>query len=696
MTDMATADLLLELGCEELPPRAVDALREALFSAVCDGLEKAGIGFDRDHSRSFSTPRRLAMILGTVEAGQANQVVERRGPSVDAAFDADGKPTPAAQGFARSVGLEVSALERVETEKGAWLFCRQEVPGRALGAIVYEVLETALRQLPIPRPMRWSDHDFTFVRPVHWLVVLYGDAVLQGELLGCAAGRDTRGHRVHDPGPHRLANPGEYPETLRGASVIADPDERRGLIERRARAADASVIIDAALLDEVNNLVEWPLAVVGSFDEEFLKVPHAALIASMQDHQKFFPVAGALGPGETGGAITNRFVAISNVDSSDFDQVRAGYERVIRPRLADARFFLEQDEKKPLADFAPLLDDVVFQEKIGTIGDKTRRIVEISKKIADVLGVDPAACARAASLCKCDLMTQMVGEFPELQGEMGAHYARASGEPDEVATAIAEHYAPRFAGDVIPASTTGRVVGLADRADTLAACFAAGLEPSGNKDPFALRRAALGLVRILAEAGLNIAPSALLAWATQALPSRLDAEDQLVQRVEEFVRQRARGHYREQGFSTELVSAAIASPWTDLPDLEARLGALAEFMGRQEAESLAAANKRIGNILRKSGEDAGRSPDESLLQLDEERRLFAEVRTLSDQIEPLLAQSEYSAALAALATLRAPVDAFFDTVLVMDEDPALRRNRLALLAELKSLFDGIADLSVLG
>lgn len=695
MAPESSADLLIELGCEELPPNSVDALREGFFSGVADGFENANIEFDRGSSRGFSTPRRLALLLTAVAGKQPDQVIERRGPAVAAAFDDAGKPTAAAEGFARSVGLEVGQLERLETDKGKWLFCKQEAPGKPLGELLFGIIETALRQLPIPRPMRWADHDFTFVRPVHWLVVLHGDRPLGGTVLGQAAGRATYGHRIHAPGPHELAGAGDYEQTLLNARVVADPGARRSRIVEALKATNERVILDEALLDEVNNLVEWPVAVACRFDEVFLEVPHAALIASMQDHQKFFPVSAAA-DGADESAISNRFVAISNIESTDVAQVRRGYERVIRPRLADARFFLEQDQKKPLADFQQLLDDVVFQEKIGTIGDKTRRIVEISKQLASFLGADTETCVRAAALSKCDLMTQMVGEFPELQGTMGAHYARVSTETEEVAQAIGEHYAPRFAGDAIPASPAGRIVSLADRADTLVAIFAAGLAPSGNKDPFALRRAALGLVRILSEASLPVPPRALASWAAGALGGTLEVEPEIVAKIEAFVMQRARGHYRERGFGAELITAVLASRWKHIPDLEARLVALNAFMGRDEAASLAQANKRIGNILRKAEEKPAAKPDAKLLKLEEERRLFDEINGLSEQISPFMRASDYPAALEALASLKKPVDGFFDTVLVMDEDVDLRRNRLALLARLKALFDDIADLSVLG
>jgi glycyl-tRNA synthetase beta chain len=452
------------------------------------------------------------------------------------------------------------------------------------------------------------------------------------------------------------------------------------------------VLIDPALLDEVNNLVEWPVAVACRFEEAFLEVPHAALIASMQDHQKFFPVRDRSEPGR----VRNRFIAIANLESRDVGAVREGFERVIRPRLADARFFLEQDEKQPLSAHLATLDRVVFQQKIGTLGDKSRRIETISKKLAEVIDTDPVPAARAGLLAKCDLMTQMVGEFPELQGLMGRHYALVSGEATAVADAIGEHYAPAFAGDAIPSSDAGRLVGISDRADTLVGIFAAGQRPTGNKDPFALRRAALGLVRILLEADLELPLNRILALAANELSGQLEIPPPLLAEVRDFVVERLRHYYREQGYGTELVSAALASDWDTLPDLDQRLRALDAFMGQEAAASLAAANKRIGNILRKAEQEVTDSIDADRLDLAEEKHLFEELRNLSSEIEPLMKARDYATSLHTLSRLREPVDAFFDAVMVMDEDPGLRANRLALLARLKALFDRIADLSVLG
>ena len=688
----SAADLLIELGCEELPPKALDELREALFTGVTAGLEKSNIAFDAAASRSFSTPRRLAMLIADVAAAQPDQVQERRGPSVEAAFDDAGDPTGAALGFARSLGLEVADLGRLETDKGAGLHARVEQPGQPLDELLYPVLEQAIRQLPVPKPMRWSDNEFTFVRPVHWLIVLHGERIVPGTLLGQEAGRLTRGHRIHAPGPHPVGSGAAYETVLEQACVIANPDRRRGRIRALLEEAYPGVLIDSDLLAEVNNLVEWPSAIACTFEEEFLAVPHAALVASMQDHQKFFPVRDAADPDR----VSNRFIAISNIDSRDVAVVRDGYERVIRPRLADARFFLQQDQKQPLDAYLGGLDQVVFQKEIGTVGDKSRRISSISRKIAEILGSDSELAARGALLAKCDLMTQMVGEFPELQGIMGQYYAQTSGEPPEVAAAIGEHYAPAFAGDAIPQTVAGRIVGIADRADTLVGIFAAGLRPTGNKDPFALRRAALGLVRTLLEARLDLPLNRILALAANALADQLPTEPALLVEVRDFIVERLRHYYREQGYPAGLVSAALASEWDTLPDLDQRLVALADFMGQDAAASLAAANKRIGNILRKSGGEASDKIDTGRLILDAERGLFRELSDMEQTVAPFLAAGDYRSSLERLAGLRAPVDAFFDAVMVMDEDPVLRGNRLALLARLKALFDRIADLSVLG
>lgn len=690
---LSSADLLIEIGCEELPPKALDGLREALFSAVCAGLDREQVVFDKGASRAYSSPRRLALLLAAVPSRLADQYQERRGPALSAAYDAAGKPTGAALGFARSLGLEMEQLQTVETGKGQWLAARVHVPGKPLGEIIFPVLEQAIRQLPVPRPMRWASHDFTFIRPVHWLLVLHGSQVLPGRLLGHEAGDTTAGHRIHSPGPHRVATPSAYLEVLQKACVLADQEVRKATVREGLLARNPAARIDESLLDEVNNLVEWPVVIECSFDPAFLAVPHAALVASMQDHQKLFPVLVTPGKPE----VSNRFLAVTNLESADENLVREGFERVIRPRLADARFFLEQDQKQPLDARIPLLDGIIFQQKIGSVGDKSRRITWLSKKIAEKMNIAPAPCERAASLAKCDLLTQMVGEFPELQGTMGRHYALHSGESIEVAEAIEQHYWPRFAGDSLPTHPTAQAVGLADRLDTLVAIFTAGLKPTGNKDPFALRRIALGLVRILGKAGHALPLDRLLALASNGLAEQgHKVNPTLLNEVREFINERARSWFRDAGHGAEVIQAAMSSNWDTLPDLEARLQALSAFLGHETGLSLAAANKRIGNILRKSESEISDTIDADLLQIDEERVLFSVLEQAEGAVLPLLETGAYTPSLELLSGLRPAIDRFFDTVMVMDENPELRRNRLALLSRLKGLFDRIADLSVLG
>ncbi len=688
-----TDDLLIEIGCEELPPKALDELRDALFTAVSAGLEHDNISFDTTSSRAYSAPRRLALLFSAVALQQPDQDQERRGPALAAAFDQAGQPSVAALGFARSVNMEVRELETLKTDKGAWLVAKIRTPGKPLDKLIFPVLEQAIRQLPVPRPMRWSDHDFSFVRPVHWLIVMHGNRVVHGSLLGQLAGNQTRGHRIHAPGPHALSGASDYLQVLKKAHVLADQDQRKSTIREQLLAIDPATRIDPVLLSEVNNLVEWPVAIACAFDESFLSVPHEVLVASMQDHQRFFPIQAA----PASSSVSKRFIAVANLDSADVAQVREGFERVIRPRLADARFFLEQDRKQSLDGFLPALDGVMFQKKIGSMGDKSRRIAAISRKLAKIMSLDETAIERAACLAKCDLMTQMVGEFPQLQGTMGRHYALHSGESVAIAEAIEQHYLPRFAGDTIPQSIGGQLVGLADRIDTLVAIFAAGSRPSGNKDPFALRRCALGLVRILLEARLEITLPHLLAMAANELAAQgIEADPVLLAAVREFINERGKHYFREAGHSTEVVTAAMSSAWVTFPDLQARLEALSGFLGRDSGLSLASANKRIGNILRKSELEITTKIKEDRLVLMEEKQLFAEIVRSEKTLLPLLACSDYAACLDHLSRLRPCVDRFFAAVMVMDEDAGLRCNRLALLSRLKALFDQVADLSVLG
>jgi glycyl-tRNA synthetase beta chain len=687
-----TADLLFELGCEELPPKTLQRLAGSLYDSVCKGLTATGIELDVEENRIFYTPRRLGFLIRGVPSKQPDQVLERTGPAISAAFDSEGNPSKAAAGFARSVGMDVGQLDRKKTDKGEWLYCKIEQPGKPLSELLYPILEKALSDLPIAKPMRWSDHEFSFVRPVHWLLVLHGKDVVDGVLFGQSAGRKTLGHRIHSPGPHSIADPADYESTLKEAFVLVDPAERKLKIQEAARQSGhdqgGETRITGALLDEVTNIVEWPVAVACRFEEEFLEVPQEALIASMEDHQKFFPVLNS----ETN-ELSSKFIVISNIESKDSAAVRHGFEKVIRPRLADARFFWEQDQKHPLGDYKRSLDSVIFQKSLGTIGDKSKRIASFAGKLAEFSNINTSDTHRAASLCKCDLVTLMVGEFPELQGTMGAYYALKSGESVEVARAIGEHYSPRFAGDAIPASDLGRILSIADRMDTLLGIFAAGLKPSGNKDPFALRRSALAVARILTEANIPLTIDQLLDLAVSAISEQIPVTEQCLSDCRVFILERLRNYFLEQGFNTNVVNSVFSAPVGSLPDLHSRLQALAKFMDLPEADSLIAANKRIGNILRKSDSVVSKNIDEDKIIIEEEQRLFDEVIKMESTLEPLFEKADYDAVLQALAGLDGTIAEFFDHVMVMDDDPQVRDNRLALLARLKGLFDGVADLA---
>lgn len=690
-----SADLLIELGCEELPPKSLPVLGKALFNGFCTQLGQSELAFDIDKSRFFYTPRRLALLISDVAARQPDQVLERKGPALSAAYDAAGQPTPAALGFARSVGKTIEELDTLKTDKGEWLFCQLEKPGHNLEDLLFPILEKVLAELPVAKPMRWASYDFSFIRPVHWLVVMHGSKVLNGSLFGLNADNLTRGHRIHNPGPHEIMNAVDFESVLEAGCVIADQNRRQQIIERQAiKLGDSSggkALIDKNLLEEVTNLVEWPRSVMGSFDKEFLEVPAEALIASMQDHQKFFPIVN-----RDTGQLQAHFIAVANLDSRDFDAVRQGFERVIRPRLADARFFWDQDNKISLEDRLTQLDSVVFQDTLGSVGDKSKRLEAISEKLAEVVGVDKLLASRAARLCKCDLVSQMVGEFPELQGVMGQYYAEQSGESEQVALAIGEHYLPAYSGDRIPSKATGKIVALADRLDTLTGIFATGLKPSGNKDPFALRRAALGLIRILLDGELNIQLDRSLAIAAIAVGAQVPVTPELLVELRRFILERLKHYLREQGYDTSLINSVLDAPLTTLPDLVIRLDALKEFMSHEAAASVVASNKRIGNILRKSGSFSDGTINEDILVIEEERLIFDEIRRISKDLERLYESANYAAALKLLAGLSVAIEVFFDKVMVMDEDPEIRQNRLTLLAQLKGLFDRIANLALMG
>ncbi|MCF6264825.1 MAG: glycine--tRNA ligase subunit beta [Xanthomonadales bacterium] len=693
---MSHQNLLVELGCEELPPKALDKLSKALFEGVMAGLEKAGIEFNKDQSRLFNSPRRLAFRLHQVADKQADQSLKRRGPAVAAAFDDEGKPTPAALGFARSVNLDISDIAR--TEDGKHLYVEVAKAGQSLSSVLYPILEDALKKLPIPKPMRWGNHQISFVRPVHWLVVMHGDEVIAGSLFEQAAGKQTRGHRTHAPGPHTIGHADDYEGLLEKAFVMVDPEARKARILEQtnsvAKAQGKRALIDSDLLNEVNNLVEWPVALSGSFDADFLEVPAEALISSMQSHQKFFPLLEDNDKQQ----LANQFITISNLESENPEAVRQGFERVIRPRLADARFFWDQDRKHGLESWKATLENVVFQKQLGSIADKSRRMAAISQHIADENGIDQTHAATAAALCKCDLMSEMVGEFPDLQGTMGRYYAQAAGEDNQVADAIEEHYQPRFASDKLPASPLGRTLALADRIDTLVGIFAIGQKPTGTKDPFGLRRAALGTVRILQFGAPDYSLSKLLANAANQLSQQLEVKPEVLVDAREFILERVRHHYQsESGYKAPLFNAVAAVEDDDLRDFDQRITALAAFMQRPEATALAGANKRIRNILQKvqktGANDLG---GEIIATAGVEQQLHQAITDMSDSVATLVVAKDYGSALDKLSTLRPLIDQFFEDVMVMDEDQAIRRSRLALVASVEKLFVQVADFSKLG
>jgi glycyl-tRNA synthetase beta chain len=694
-----TADFLVEIGTEELPPKALPSLENAFASQLREGI--AGLGLASGILHSYATPRRLAVLVENLDLVQAAKVVEKRGPPVGVAFDAQGRPTRAALAFAEGCGVPIEQVGRQETPKGAWLMHRAELPGRPAAELLGSVVEAALAALPIPRRMRWGNGTAEFVRPVHWVVMLLGTSVLTTPVLGLVPGRVTRGHRFHAPDPLTIASPGDYAHLLAThGHVLPDFSERRsrvrGLAEQAAREAGGTALFDADLLDEVTSLVEWPVPVLGRFPAKFLELPEEVLVATLQGHQRYFPVRGP------DGRLLPAFVTMANLDSREPEQVRLGNERVVIPRLSDAAFFWAQDRQVPLARRAEQLGTVVFQQGLGTLADRAARVGSLGAAIAEAQGQDAKPVRRAAALGKADLLTQMVGEFPELQGRMGYHYALHDGESDLVAVAIEEQYLPRHAGDRLPATPAGRILSIAERVDTLAGIFALGKRPSGSKDPFGLRRAALGLLRILVEHGVDLDLRALFARAVSGLPVTAGEHVALVDELFDFVLERARAWYLE-GLAPGLPAGVVTAEMFEavrlrrpvsLVDFHARLAGVCAFMALPEANSLATANKRIANILRNAQVSGARDmPVTDRFEFAEERSLHAAVLKVEAQHRSHLERRDYQRALTDLATLRTPVDAYFEAVLVMADDPAVRSNRLAQLRQLRELFLDVADLS---
>jgi len=687
---MSTRDFLFELGTEELPPLALPELEQALKEGLRSGLESAGLS--HGDIVSYAAPRRLAVLVLALIDKQPEQQIKRRGPPVSAAFDKSGAPTRAATAFAETCGVALEQLGRVIEGKGEFLYFEGSKPGAATAALLPAMVQAALDALPIPKRMRWGTSEAEFVRPVHWIVMRFGHETLHTRLLDTEAGATTRGHRFHAPQELAISSPAEYADTLRSKGfVLASFAERRERIRDQvlacAKNLGGKAVLDDALLDEVTALVEWPVAIEGRFDERFLALPREVLISTLQEHQRYFAVEN------TKGELTNHFITVSNIESRDPSRVRAGNERVVRPRLADAAFFHEQDRRNPLHAWRPGLDSVTFQAKLGSIGDKLRRVVALTQQIAPLVGADAALASRAAELSKCDLLSAMVGEFPELQGVMGAYYAAADGEDSRVAAAIRDHYLPRGAGDALPADPVGVAVALADKLDTLAGIFGIGQKPSGTKDPFALRRAAIGVLRIILERQLDLDLGELVGKAVSAQPvTTKDTANEVLA----YLQERMRSHYLEAGYPAESFEAVLATGTTRALDFDQRMRALAKFRERPEAETLAAANKRIANILRKSSAgEVAPTVEVSMLGAEAEKALHQALEAVSAAATADIAARRYDEALAKLASLRPSIDAFFNDVMVNDPNAALRANRLALVSRVRDLFTGVADFSKL-
>ena len=684
-----TADLLFELGTEELPPVALKRLSEALTTEFDAGLEQANL--EHGEVTAFATPRRLGLLITDCSLNQPDREIERRGPALQAAFDSSGKATKAAEGFARSCGTSVEQLSIIKNDKGDWLTFLLKERGKPASVLLPEIAETALNRLPIPKRMRWGSSEAQFVRPVHWLLFLHGEDVVECTILDAQAGRLTYGHRFHHPQAIEIKHPAEYAEKLlRKGGVIANFEQRlekiRTQVTRTAETLGGSAEIDPALLQEVTSLVEWPVPVAASFEEEYLQVPHEALILTMKKNQKYFHLV------DSKNQLMNHFITIANIDSPTPEVIREGNERVIRPRLSDAMFFWQQDGRRPLESHLESLKSVVFQLKLGTLFEKSERVSRLSSIIAKEIGGDPTLAARAALLSRCDLMTEMVGEFPDMQGIMGRYQAGRDGETEELVQSMEEFYMPRFSGDKLAQSRTGIAIAIADRVDTLVGIFGIGQKPTGDKDPFALRRAALGVLRNLKEHALPINLRSLLESSAETLGARVESSN-VVGDVYDFMMERLKGLYQEEGVSINAFEAVSAVEPETVADFDRRIRAVLTFVKLPEAEALAAANKRISNILKKSGELATNTILTGLFEGEEETTLYQRISAKKEQVTPMLESFMYEETLVALADLREPIDHFFDKVMVMAEEERIRSNRLALLNSLNLLFLGVADIS---
>ena len=687
---MTTQNFLVEIGTEELPPKALKTLATSFADNVEAELNQAGLSFDK--IEWFAAPRRLAVKVLNLATQQPSKEIEKRGPAVSAAFDAEGKPTKAAEGWARGCGITVEQAERIATDKGEWLVHRAKIEGQPTKNLLNGIVANALAKLPIPKPMRWADKTVQFIRPVHTVTMLLGDELIEGEILGVASARTIRGHRFLGEKEFEIQHADQYPQLLREkGSVVADFNERKAEIlaksQAKATALGGVADIEESLLEEVTSLVEYPNVLAAKFEERFLAVPAEALVYTMKGDQKYFPIY------DKEGKLLPHFIFVSNINPEDPTAIIEGNEKVVRPRLTDAEFFFKTDLKQKLVDRLPRLETVLFQQQLGTLKDKTDRIEQLAGEIAKQIGADEEKARRAGLLSKCDLMTNMVFEFTDTQGVMGMHYARHDGEDEEVAVALNEQYMPRFAGDELPKSLVASAVALADKFDTLTGIFGIGQAPKGSADPFALRRAALGALRIIVEKNLPLDLEDLVKKSAALFGDKLTNQN-VVADVVDFMLGRFRAWYQDEGIAVDVIQAVLARRPTRPADFDARVRAVSHFRTLDSAEALAAANKRVSNILAKADAAIGEINLTACVE-PAEKALAEAVLALRTEVQPLIAQGDYTAVLDKLANLRAPVDNFFDNVMVNAEDPALRQNRLAILNTLQGLFLQVADISLL-
>lgn len=687
---MTTETLLIELGTEELPPKSLRTLATTFFEHIKLQLDDAKLTYS-DISW-YATPRRLAVKVENLIANQADKAIEKRGPAVNVAFDAEGNASKAAEGWARSNGITVEEAERLVTDKGEWLLYKTVEQGKHVDQLIPAMVNNAIAKLPVPKPMRWGSGRTQFIRPVHTLTLMYGSNIIAGESLNISSNNLVTGHRFHHHGLVALAHADDYESALKAAHVVVDYQARKDTIEQQiniaAKEIGGTVVHDDDLLEEVTSLVEWPVVLTGSFDEEFLNVPAEPLIYSMKDHQKYFPVTDGKGN------LLNKFIFVSNIDSKDPSQVIKGNEKVIRPRLADAEFFFKTDKKQSLESRLESLESVLFQKQLGTVKAKSERIASLSEFVANVIGDDAAMAHRAGLLSKTDLMSDMVLEFPQVQGTMGKYYAQHDGEPEAVAQALEDQYRPRFAGDALPEQTIGCAVAIADKVDTLVGIFGINQAPKGDKDPFALRRAAIGLIRIIIEKDLNLDIADLVAKSVELYQDKLTNQD-VAKQVLDFVFGRYRAYYQDQNISVDVIQAVLANAPSAPLDFNKRIHAVTHFKTLSEAATLAAANKRVGNILVKFKGELFKAFNLDLASEAAETELATAFSAVKAKIEPLMIAKDYQGALTELSALKQPIDNFFDNVMVMADDEQVKTNRLTLLNEIRNSFFAIADISLL-